>query len=59
MIKLELSQDELQALVGLLDAGVKTVGLRGVKEASALLAKLEEAASALPEPPPEPEVPEE
>lgn len=59
MIKLELSQDELQALVGLLDAGVKAVGLRGVKEASALLAKLEAAASVLPEPQPEPEVPEE
>lgn len=59
MIKIELTNDELQALVGLLDAGVKAVGLRGVKEASALLAKLEEAASALPEPQPEPEASEE
>lgn len=49
MIKLELTNDELQALVGLLDAGVKAVGLRGVKEAAALITKLEEAASNIPE----------
>lgn len=49
MIKIELTNDELQALVGLLDAGVKTVGLRGVKEAAVLVTKLEEAANNIPE----------
>ena len=44
MIKIELSEQELQALVGLLDAGLKTIGLRGAKEAAALVDKLEAAA---------------
>ena len=44
MITLELTQDELQALAGLLDAGVKATGLSGVKAAAALLVKLEAAA---------------
>ena len=44
MITLELTQDELQALAGLLDAGVKATGLSGVKAAAALLVKLEGAA---------------
>jgi hypothetical protein len=43
MIKIELTQTELQALAGLLDAGVKALGLRSVKDAASLLAKLEEA----------------
>ena len=43
MITLTLTQDELQALAGLLDAGVKAVGLGSVKSASALLMKLEAA----------------
>jgi len=46
MIKIELSEQELQALVGLLDAGLKTIGLRGAKEAAALVDKLEAAAQA-------------
>jgi hypothetical protein len=44
MIKIELTQEELQALAGLLDAGVKALGLRAVKEAATLLDKLEAAA---------------
>jgi hypothetical protein len=44
MIKIELTETELQALAGLLDAGVKTLGLRAVKDAASLLAKLEAAA---------------
>lgn len=43
MITLTLTEAELQALAGLLDAGVKAVGLRAVKEAAALLVKIEEA----------------
>lgn len=42
-VTLTLSNDELQALAGLLDAGVKAVGLGSVKSAAALLAKLEAA----------------
>jgi hypothetical protein len=44
MITLTLTEQEVQALAGLLDAGVKAVGLRAVKDAATLLAKLEEAA---------------
>ena len=43
MTKLELTDHELQALAGLLDAGVKALGLRAVKDAASLLTKLEEA----------------
>jgi hypothetical protein len=43
MIKLELTENEIQALAGLLDAGVKAVGLRAVKDAASLLEKLEAA----------------
>ena len=43
MIKLEFTQEEIQALAGLLDAGVKAVGLRAVKDAASLLDKLESA----------------
>ena len=42
-VKIELNSTELQALAGLLDAGVKAVGLGSVKSAAALLAKLEAA----------------
>ena len=41
--KLELTEQEIQALAGLLDAGVKAVGLRAVKDAATLLEKLEAA----------------
>lgn len=43
MTKLELTDHELQALAGLMDAGVKALGLRAVKDAASLLVKLEEA----------------
>ena len=43
MIKLELTPEETQALAGLLDAGVKAIGLRAVKDAASLLHKLEQA----------------
>jgi hypothetical protein len=46
MITLNLTDHELQALAGLLDAGVKAIGLRAVKDAATLLAKLEEATQA-------------
>jgi hypothetical protein len=43
MITLTLDQNELQALAGLLDAGVKATGLQSVKLAASLLVKLEAA----------------
>ena len=47
MITVTFTEAELQALVGLLDAGVRGTGIRSVKEAAILLAKLEEAAAPL------------
>lgn len=41
MHNLELTDAEMQALIGLIDAGVRATGLRAVKEAAGLLAKLE------------------
>jgi hypothetical protein len=43
MITIEFTNEELQALAGLLDAGVRATGLRAVKEAATLLEKLEAA----------------
>lgn len=43
VISIELNQQELDALVGLIDAGVKATGLQGVKVAAAILGKLEAA----------------
>lgn len=43
MIKIELLEQEIESLAGLLDAGVKAVGLRAVKDATVLLTKIEEA----------------
>ncbi len=43
MIKLELTDEEMAALAGLLDAGVRATGLRSVKDAASLLEKLEAA----------------
>ena len=43
MITLILTEQETQALAGLLDAGVKAVGLRAVKDAATLVEKLEAA----------------
>lgn len=45
-IKIEFSQDELNALVALMDAGVKAVGLASVNNAAVLLQKLQAAAQA-------------
>jgi len=42
-INILLTQDELTALAGLLDAGVKVMGLQSVKHAASILTKLEEA----------------
>ncbi len=50
MIKLEFTQNEFQALAGLIDAGVRASGLRAVREAAVILNKLEEAAASLPPP---------
>lgn len=49
MITLTLTEQEIQALAGLLDAGVKAVGLRAVKDAASLLTKLETAAQSVEE----------
>ena len=43
MKTVELSDEELQALANLMDAGVKHLGLQSVKNAAALLTKLEAA----------------
>ena len=43
MHKIEFTDHELQALAGLLDAGVKALGLRAVKDAATILEKLEAA----------------
>ena len=45
MKQIELTDQELQALAGLLDAGVKALGIRAVKDAASILEKLEAAAS--------------
>ena len=42
-MKLDLNDDELQALVGLIDAGVRATGIRGVKDAANLIEKIEAA----------------
>jgi hypothetical protein len=38
-----LTEPQMQALAGLLDAGIKAVGIRGVKDAAGLLDALEAA----------------
>jgi hypothetical protein len=43
MYKIGFTQQELQTLSGLLDAGVRAVGLRAVRDAAALLEKIETA----------------
>ena len=43
IVTLTLDNDELQAMVGLVDAGVKAIGLSSVRSAAALLVKLEAA----------------
>lgn len=44
MIKIEFSIDELNALIGLMDAGVKTLGLSSATNAAILLKKIQDAA---------------
>lgn len=46
MIRIELTQAELTALAGLIDAGIRATGIRGVKDAAAIVAKMEAAAQA-------------
>ncbi len=46
MNTLTLTDDEMHALAGLIDAGVRATGLRSVKDAAALLEKLEAAQQA-------------
>jgi hypothetical protein len=43
MINIAFAEEELTALAGLLDAGVKATGLQSVKMAAILLVKLEAA----------------
>lgn len=42
-VTITLTQDELTALAGLMDAGIKATGLQGVKAAASILTKLEAA----------------
>lgn len=44
MKTLTFTDEEFQALAGMLDAAVKAIGLRAIKDAASLLAKMEEAA---------------
>lgn len=46
---IQFTQQELQALAGLLDAGVRATGLRSARDAAALLVKLEAAQPDAPE----------
>jgi hypothetical protein len=55
MIKIELTQEELTAMAGLLDLGVKSAGLSAVKTAASLLEKLEAAVAEANAPKPEQE----
>lgn len=53
MPTLNLTEPELQALAGLVDAGVRATGLRSVREAAVILGKLEEASGPISEPQPQ------
>lgn len=44
MIKIDFTQEELNALIGLMDAGVKTLGLAAATNAAVLLQKIQSAA---------------
>lgn len=46
-ITVEYTQDDVNTLVALIDAGVKALGLQGAKAAAHHLSKLEEAAAAV------------
>lgn len=43
MITLHLTEQDFQALAGLIDAGIRATGMGAVKDAARLLAKMEEA----------------
>jgi hypothetical protein len=43
MTTIEFTDQEIQSLAALMDAGVKAIGLRAVKDAASLLEKLEAA----------------
>lgn len=43
MITITFTEQEIQTLAALMDAGVKAIGLRAVKDAASLLEKLEAA----------------
>lgn len=43
MIKVEFTEHQLQALIGLLDAATRTVGLKGVKDIMGIMLALETA----------------
>lgn len=45
-ITVEYTQDDVNTLVALIDAGVKALGLQGAKAAAHHLSKLEDAADA-------------
>lgn len=47
MFTITLTENELQSLAGLLDAGVRATGIRAVKEAATLLEKLEAATATI------------
>lgn len=47
-MKIELNEAEVNALLALLNAGVRSIGLQSVKSAAVLLAKIEDAAQAQP-----------
>ena len=46
MIKIELNQEEVQALINLMNAGVKSMGITSVKAAAVLVEKVEKAIEA-------------
>jgi hypothetical protein len=46
MIKLKATEEELQALAGLIDAGVRATGLRSVRDAVIWIEKIEAATKA-------------
>ena len=46
MIKLNLTEAEAGAMAGLLDAAVKSLGLRAIRDAAGLMDKLEQAVQA-------------
>lgn len=44
MIKIEFTQEELNALIALMDSGVKSIGLAAATNAAVLLQKIQTAA---------------